>query len=262
MALVTCHGSRVTSHMSHVICHNFFCFVFWQSGEAYRWRVCYQGGLPRLVYEEDVFSKYFSFATLGCYGAKVLKFLWWVILGGFLAKDEQNCPLLILRIPCDEKYVLQSGIALFVKYFLHYNIADLERTNSMTRRSSTFFFFYFPQILVHFPANFWSLNVQIRNNFKNVILIACKWCKICKNYLYSMVISLSPVKREKNNAFGLNIWFVLFCCDLKFAVIYAFFCFFPPPNLYSQNFRVHKKNPAYGRQSISRPMQIVAPISQ
>ena len=39
----TCHVSRgVTCHMSHF-------FFFGQSGEAYRWRVCYQQGLPRLV---------------------------------------------------------------------------------------------------------------------------------------------------------------------------------------------------------------------
>ena len=48
---VTCHvsrhASRVTCHVSHVICHNFFG----QSGEAYRWRVFYQRGLPRLVIE-------------------------------------------------------------------------------------------------------------------------------------------------------------------------------------------------------------------
>ena len=44
---VTCHMSRVTCHMSHVTCH--FSFLFGQSGEAYRWRVCYQRGLPRLV---------------------------------------------------------------------------------------------------------------------------------------------------------------------------------------------------------------------
>ena len=43
---VTCHMSHVTCHISHVTCHIFF---FWQSGEAYRWRVCYQRGLPRLV---------------------------------------------------------------------------------------------------------------------------------------------------------------------------------------------------------------------
>ena len=36
---------RVTCHVSHV---TFFLF-FLQSGEAYRWRVCYQRGLPRLV---------------------------------------------------------------------------------------------------------------------------------------------------------------------------------------------------------------------
>ena len=37
-----CHMSRVTCHMS------FFSF-FGLIGEAYRWRVCYQQGLPRLV---------------------------------------------------------------------------------------------------------------------------------------------------------------------------------------------------------------------
>ena len=41
-----CHMSRVTCHMSQF----FFYFFFGQSGEAYRWRVCYQRGLPRLVF--------------------------------------------------------------------------------------------------------------------------------------------------------------------------------------------------------------------
>ena len=53
MSHVTCHVSRVTCHMSRVTCHVshviFFIF-FLQSGEAYRWRVCYQRGLPRLVF--------------------------------------------------------------------------------------------------------------------------------------------------------------------------------------------------------------------
>ena len=53
MSRVTCHVSRVTCHMLHVTCNIFFIFIFiffLQSGEAYRWRVCYQRGLPRLVY--------------------------------------------------------------------------------------------------------------------------------------------------------------------------------------------------------------------
>ena len=40
-----CHLSRVTCHMSLL-----FSFFFGQSGGAYRWRVCYQRGLPRLVF--------------------------------------------------------------------------------------------------------------------------------------------------------------------------------------------------------------------
>ena len=41
--------SRVTCHMSHVTIFFSFFFFFGQSGETYRWRVCYQRGLPRLV---------------------------------------------------------------------------------------------------------------------------------------------------------------------------------------------------------------------
>ena len=53
MSCVTCHVSHVTCHMSHIMCHMsyfFFIFFFGQSGEAYQWRVCYQRGLPRLVF--------------------------------------------------------------------------------------------------------------------------------------------------------------------------------------------------------------------
>ena len=52
MSRVTCCMSRVTCHVSHVMCHmNFFFnfFFFLRSGEATRWRVCYQRGLPRLI---------------------------------------------------------------------------------------------------------------------------------------------------------------------------------------------------------------------
>ena len=58
---VMCHVSRITCHMSHVIFFIFLYFFFGQSGESYLWRVCYQRGLPRLVF----FFKYkLSYQTL------------------------------------------------------------------------------------------------------------------------------------------------------------------------------------------------------
>ena len=46
---VTCHVSGVRCHVSGVTCIYIYIFFFLQSGEASRWRVCYQRGLPRLV---------------------------------------------------------------------------------------------------------------------------------------------------------------------------------------------------------------------
>ena len=52
---VTCHVSCVTCNVSHVLCHMshvifFSPFFFGQSGEAIRWRVCYERGLPCLLF--------------------------------------------------------------------------------------------------------------------------------------------------------------------------------------------------------------------
>ena len=55
MSCVTCHVSHVSCHMSRVTCHvsgvtcNYYYLFFLQSGEASRWRICYQWGLPHLV---------------------------------------------------------------------------------------------------------------------------------------------------------------------------------------------------------------------
>ena len=48
VSCVTCHVSRVTCQLSRVTF--FFCFFFGQSSAAYWGRVCYQRGLPRLVF--------------------------------------------------------------------------------------------------------------------------------------------------------------------------------------------------------------------
>ena len=50
VSYVTCHMSLVTCHISHVTCHYFFLFRFGLSGEASWLMVCYQQGLPRLVF--------------------------------------------------------------------------------------------------------------------------------------------------------------------------------------------------------------------
>ena len=52
---MSCHLSHVTCHMSKknyilIIFSSFFCKKIGQSVGASRWRVCYQWGLPRLVF--------------------------------------------------------------------------------------------------------------------------------------------------------------------------------------------------------------------
>ena len=106
-----CHVSHVMCHMSRVTCHNvhviFFFFLLFsgQSGEAYRWRVCYQRGLPRLVLIYSIHShnmgsqnpskrfywyasvcdsmsvipEYFKHLPTNCINFKVLKQLLWKI---------------------------------------------------------------------------------------------------------------------------------------------------------------------------------------
>ena len=90
---------------------------------------------------------------------------------------------------------------------------------------------------VIFSPKLGSLNVQIRNNYKNIIYIACKWSKICKYYVNITLISCTTCQKKENNTRWLNIWFTLSCRNIKFVVITRFF----PPNLCSHNFRVHKK---------------------
>ena len=46
ISLVTCHVSHLRCHMSHI----FSSFFLLESGGVSWWRVCYQWGLPRLVF--------------------------------------------------------------------------------------------------------------------------------------------------------------------------------------------------------------------
>ena len=78
--------------------------------------------------------------------------------------------------------------------------------------------------LVLFSAKFGSLNMQIRNNFQNVILIGYTGCTICKSYVNSIVISCSTSQKgEKEHLGKYLICAVLsqfkICCSL-----HVFFC--------------------------------------
>ena len=54
MSHVACHVSHVICHVSRITCPMSHVFFFYgQTGEAYRWRVCYQRGLPRLVHKAE-----------------------------------------------------------------------------------------------------------------------------------------------------------------------------------------------------------------
>ena len=61
MSGITCHVSCVLFHVSRVMCHvshvNYFYlfYYFGQSGGGSRWRVCYQGSLHHLVFNQICF---------------------------------------------------------------------------------------------------------------------------------------------------------------------------------------------------------------
>ena len=95
-----------------------------------------------------------------------------------------------------------------------------------TPRSSIFSSFF-----VNSSAKFGFLNVQIRNNFKNIIITAFKWCKICNFYVNSIVILDSTCQKKEQE-----------CIWAKY-LIYAILLLFFPPHLCSQHFRFEgKKN--------------------
>ena len=68
---VICQVSGARCQVSGVIFFYFINFFFGQSGGASRWRVCYQRGLPRLVFEDigkTVKFQYFHYLFLSIIG--------------------------------------------------------------------------------------------------------------------------------------------------------------------------------------------------
>ena len=79
---------------------------------------------------------------------------------------------------------------------------------------------------VLFSAKFGTLNVQIRNTFKNIIFIGCKWCKICKYYVNSMVISGSTCEKEDKECKWVK--YLIYSVLLQFQICQNLCLFFRP----------------------------------
>ena len=91
--------------------------------------------------------------------------------------------------------------------------------NKLHELRSVQLFFWFSAKFVNISDKFEFLNMQIRNNLKNVIFIACKWCKIYKYSVNSMVISHSYCEKEEKECIWVKylIYAVLsrfqICCN-------------------------------------------------
>ena len=105
------------------------------------------------------------------------------------------------------------------------------------------YLFFIFQLHINWSSNSFilSLKMQIRNNWENIIFTACKWCKLHKYYVNSMVISCSTCQKKKKNALWLNMLFMQSWGNLNCVVSYAIF----PPNPKSKNFRIDKKYAYY-----------------
>ena len=114
---------------------------------------------------------------------------------------------MLLKLEYDSNCnVTQIRMSLLFKCHSNWN-ADFKKTNSMNSAEFNLFF-CFSVKLVDFSAKFGFFDVQVRINFRNVILIPCKWCKICKYYVNGMVISCSTLS----------------CCNVKFVVLFCHIC--------------------------------------
>ena len=89
------------------------------------------------------------------------------------------------------KHVISFVSICLRHFFLNRSMTSQswKKRSSWTPQSSTFKKIF--RQICPFSAKLASLYVQIRNYFKNVIFTAHKWCKICKEYVTSIVISCS-----------------------------------------------------------------------
>ena len=80
ISLVTCHVSHLRCHMSHIFSSSFLL----ESGGVSWWRVCYQWGLPRLVFrlfliKNSLIPKIYLFQLVVVRFWSLKKANWWEI---------------------------------------------------------------------------------------------------------------------------------------------------------------------------------------
>ena len=150
MSCVMCHMSGVTCHVSHVRCHIiiiiFFIF-FLQSVGARRWRVCYQRGLPHLVFRKFKEKSHKS----GEVDKQIFPSLKYVeVERHFSLSYSRMADLSLLQISL---YYIVSKISLESAYFLIWLIAGTCNTTVFSESS----------ILPHWPASNVLIESQVRD---------------------------------------------------------------------------------------------------
>ena len=103
------------------------------------------------------------------------------------------------------------------------------------------FFKRFSAKFVNLSAKFGSLNVQIRNNFKNNIFIACKRSKTFKYYVNTMVILCSTCQKEEKESTWVK--YLIYAVLLPFP-IYRNSCVFSAKSVFLKFQSSQKKNPS------------------
>ena len=106
---VTCDVSQVRYHVSGVTCHIFFLFFYFflQIGWASLWRVCYQRGLPRLVFPSCLYICCISLSLMHL-----------PLILNFPTLPERSCTFLHLPSPsCYFQHLLSPSFTFCT--FLH-----------------------------------------------------------------------------------------------------------------------------------------------
>ena len=142
----------------------------------------------------------------------VLLSLYWVKIFQYSTSSTlpilSNCPFFfIYSLEVHNLQCCWFGNSIFPRdYITNNKILHTEDTESLDRCRQTWknelhelrrdnVFTGFSSKFVKFSKKIGSMNVEIRNKFKNNIFIACKLSKICNYYVISLVLSFNTCQK-------------------------------------------------------------------